>query len=200
VRDADERFTVESKSLTGLPPASTYELRPRADEVAAYAVLDENALEAIKRRLAKHLRGSGVLMLHDLAVPAAASTIDHLCIGPNGITAVDVERSPGGRDREELVHRVSRETEIVAAVLSEAGIQSDQISGAVCQTGRLKSFMPGASSSEGIVVGPPRRVAKVTRAERAGRPLDVQLALAVVRTRLGHAGQRSYAITRPTAT
>ena len=186
---------MESESLTGLPATRAYELRPRAEDLP-YSVLDQNDLERIKRRLAKHLRGSGVLMLHDLAVPAAASTIDHLCIGPNGITAVDVERSPEGHGREELVHRVSRETQILAAVLTDAGIRSDQISGAVCQAGRWNGLKPG-SSSQGIVFGSPRRVAKVACAERAGRPLDVQLALAVVRTRLGHAGQRSYAITRP---
>src|SRR5215204_4569769 len=145
---------MESESLTGLPATRPYEPRPPASEAdLPYAVLEENTLERVKRRLAKHLRGTGVLMIHDLAVPAAASTIDHLCIGPNGITAVDVERSPERRGRDELIHRVSRETEILSAVLTEAGIRSDQISGAVCQAGRW-SLKPGSATTQGIVVGP----------------------------------------------
>ena len=188
---------MESESLTGLPAARPYELRPHAQEEGRYSAVDQDSLERVKRRLAKYLRGSGVLMIHDLAVPAAASTIDHLCIGPNGLTVVDVERATEGGVHEELIHRVSRETEILAAVLTEAGIRSDQISGAICKSDRWSAIKPGSSARQGIVVGSPRRVARAARAERAGRPLDVQLALAVVRNRLGHVGQRSYAITRP---
>jgi hypothetical protein len=161
---------------------------------APYAVLDDNALERIKRRIAKHLRKSGVLILHDIAVPATSTTIDHLCIGPNGITAIDVERTPKGDDREAVIRRVSRETEILAAILTEAGIESERISGAVCETGR---WAARGSTEDGITVGDPRQVAKVARSDRGGRPLDVQLALAVVRNRLGREGQRSYSITRP---
>ncbi len=192
---ADDEWDVESESLTGLPATRAYEARPRAQTEARYAILDEKSLDRIKRRIAKHLRGSSVLMLHDLAVPATATTIDHLCIGPNGITAIDVERARAGQDREALVRRVTRETEILAAILTEAGVRSEQIGGAVCQTGRgLGLSRPTAN---GITFGDARRVAKFARNDRGCRPLDVQLALAVVRQRLGYEGQRSYRITRP---
>jgi hypothetical protein len=187
---------VESESLTGLPATRAYELRQHAAEHEhSYAVIDQSSLERIKRRIAKHLRGSGVLMLHDLAVPATATTIDHLCIGPNGVTAIDIERAREGDGRAALVRRVSRETEILAAILTEAGIRSEQISGAVCQTGRFAGLR--GSNAHGITFGDPRRVAKVARSDRGARPLDVQLALAAVRNRLGFEGQRSYSITRP---
>ena len=184
---------MESESLTGLQASRAYELRPRAvEDDTAYAVIDPKELERAKRAIAKHLRGSGVLMLHDLAVPATSTTIDHLCIGPNGITVVDIERTT---DRETLVRRVTRETEILAAVLTEAGIRSERIRGAVCQTGRLSAVR--ASTLHGVPFGGPRKVAKVAASDRGGRPLDVQLALAVVRNRLGFEGQRSFGITRP---
>ena len=185
---------MESESLTGLPPTGVYELRARAHEhELPHAVRDEASLERIKRRIAKHLRGTGVLMLHDLAVPATATAIDHLCIGPNGITAIDIERQ--GHDRETLVRRVTRETEILGAMLMEAGIGSEQIGGAVCLS--ESRFGSRTTTRNGITFGPARRVAKFASADRGGRPLDVQLALAVVRNRLGFEGQRSYAITRP---
>jgi hypothetical protein len=195
-KPADELGDVESESLTGLPATRAYELRPPASESEfPHAVIDDTALERIKHRLAKHLYGSGVLMLHDLAVPATATTIDHLCIGPNGVTAVDVERAIDGQGREALIRRLTRETEILGAVLMEAGIGSEQIGGAVCHPGR--GFSRRGTTANGIAFGHPRRVARFARADRGSRPLDVQLALAVVRNRLGYAGQRSYPITRP---
>ena len=189
---ADVVTDVESESLTGLPATRAYELRPRANEYdPSHAVVSAKALARVKGRLSSHLRGSNVLMIHDLAIPATATTIDHLCIGPNGLTVVDVDRAG---DREILVRRVTRETEILAAVLTEAGIGSERIKGAVCQTGRLPG---GGATVHGIPFGQPRRVAKFARSDRGGRPLDVQLALAVVRHRLGFEGQRSFGITRP---
>jgi hypothetical protein len=187
---------VESESLTGLPATRAYELHPRAAEHdLPHAVLDDSALERIKGRIAKHLQGSGVLMLHDLAVPATSTMIDHLCIGPHGVTAIDVARAREGDHRETLIHRVTRETEILGALLTEAGIRSEQIAGAVCHSGRWSG--PRSTTSNGIAFGHPRRVAKIARSSRGGRMIDVQLTLAVVRNRLGFAGQRSYAITRP---
>ena len=185
---------MESESLTGLPGTRVYELRARTlEHEPPHAVLDEASLQRIKGRLAKHLRGTGVLMLHDLAVPATATAIDHLCIGPSGVTAIDVERE--GHDRETLVRRVTRETEILGAILMEAGIGSHQIGGAVCLSGRRLGSR--GSTRNGIAFGHPRRVAKFASADRGGRHLDVQLALAVVRNRLGFEDQRAYAITRP---
>jgi hypothetical protein len=186
---------VESESLPGLVGASAYEVLSRAPATRMpFSRLGEDDLERVKRQLAKHLRGAGVLILHDLAVPATATMIDHLCIGTNGITAVDVERELGD-DREAIVHRARRETEILAAILTEAGVEPEQIEGAVCRLGRGLSLR--SSSLGGISFGDPRRVAKVVRRPRTGRPVDVQLALAVVRNRLGHLGQRSHRITRP---
>lgn len=189
---------MESESLPRLGTAPSYELRSRAGAPTLeqqFEYVDEVTLRKLERRIAKHLRGSGVLLLHDLAVPATATTIDHLCIGANGITAIDIERDPKGQGRPALVERVQRETEILAAFLTEAGIASEQISGAVCRSGRGISL--GSSTAGPITISDPRGVAKVARRKSPRRELDVQLALAVVRNRLGHEAQRSHRITRP---
>jgi len=193
---------VESESLPRLSSAPSYELRSRGGVAtpgpSAGQQLGAEDLERVEFRIAKHLRGSGVLVVHDIAVPATATTIDHLCIGPNAITAIDVERSRDGHGRGELADRVLREAEILAAILTEAGISSDRIRGAICRTRRgLPPLGIGGSTAGSITIGDERAVARVARRSVKGGSLDVQLALAVVRTRLGREGQRSHRLTRP---
>ncbi len=189
---------MESESLPRLGTAQGYELRSRAGEtVTAHPeTVDLDALERIERRLVKQLKGSGVVVLHDLAVPATATTIDHLCIGVNGITAIDVERAPGD-GRAELVGRVMRETEILSAILGEVGVRAEQICGAVCRSDRGLSLRPSSKSAGPITIGDVRGVAKLARRVRSGGPVDVQLALGLVRNRLGREDQRSHRCTRP---
>jgi hypothetical protein len=185
---------VESESLPLLGTAPSHDLRAPAEPVVD-GFLSAEELGRIERRMAKQLRGSGVVMLHDVAVPATATTIDHLCIGPNAITAIDVERAPRGHGRAELVGRVMRETEILAAIMSEAGVRAEQICGGVCRPGR--ALMPRGSRSGAIAVCDVRGAARLARRAAVGDPIDVQLALAVVRNRLGYEDQRAHRMTRP---
>lgn len=193
---------MESESLPRLSSAPSYELRARADAAAPANGLGKQLsaadLERIEHRIAKHLRGSGVLVVHDLAVPATATAIDHLCIGRSAITVIDVERSRDGHGRGELADRVLRETEIVAAILAEVGITSGSVRGAICRTRRgVPALGLGTSRSGSIAIGDERAVARVARRPSKGRAVDIQLALAVVRNRLGREGQRSHRLTRP---
>lgn len=192
-RAAADGGSVESESLPLLGTAPSHEARSAA-HAGAPELIDLGALERIERRIVRHLRGSGVLIVHDLAVPATATTIDHLCIGPNAITAIDVERSAHGDGRTELVGRVMRETEILAAILGEAGVRAEQIAGGVCRQGRALGLR--AARTGAITVCDARGAAKLARRARCGRPIDVQLAAAVVRNRLGYEGQRSHRVTR----
>jgi hypothetical protein len=185
---------VESESLPLLGTAPSHELRAPA-EPATDGFLTPDDLARIEQRIAKQLRGSGVVMLHDVAVPATATTIDHLCIGANAITAIDVERAPKGHGRAELVGRVMRETEILAAILGEAGVRAEQICGGVCRPGR--ALMARGARSGAITVCDVRGAAKLARRASVGGPIDVQLALAVVRNRLGYEDQRAHRTTRP---
>lgn len=190
---------MESESLPHPGAAPAYDLRARPGGATLpgrqIEPVDSSVLERIERRIARRLRGCGMLILHDVAVPATATVIDHLCIGPNGITAIEIERDRRAAGRVELVERVARETEILAAILVEGGIASEQVAGAVCRSGwRL---WPRGGGDGPVAVGGVRTVARVARADHGGRPVDVQLALAVVRNRLGFEGQRSHRVTRP---
>ena len=181
---------VDSESLPLLGVAD--EARPRGD---AEPVARAEAFARIERRIERGLRGSGVIVVHDLHVPATATAIDHLCIGENAITAIDVERAPGGDGRAALVGRLMRETEILAAVLGPVGVDAERIRGGVCRLGRLP--VPRSGRSGAIAVCDARGAAKLARRAAEGRRIDVQTVLAVVRHKLGHEGQRSHRITRP---
>jgi Nuclease-related domain len=184
---------VESESLPRLGSAPGMDLPAHADEDQ----LDDAALERVERRIAKYARGGGLLIVHDIAVPATATVIDHLCIGPHGITAVDVERSRTGDGQAELADRVLREAEILAAVLSEVGVAADRIRGAICHSSGALPPLGFGGSRGSITIGDERAVARLARRQVKGRRVDVQLSLAVIRNRLGREGQRSHRLTRP---
>jgi hypothetical protein len=77
------------------------------------------------RRLEALLAGSGVHLLNDRRVPGARATIDHLAIGPRGVTVIDAVRETGrarvvdgrllvdGEDRTILVRNVLRQVEVI---------------------------------------------------------------------------------------
>jgi nuclease-like protein len=190
---------VEIKSLPGLGTTRPYELRSPALVLPGATTRDggPEELERVERRLAKHLRGSGVTVIHDLAVPALATTIDHLCIGPGGVTLIEVERSSearGSPDRTDFADRVAREVDLLAKVLTEAWVAPEQVVGAICRSGARDPRR--TISSGGITVAGARGVAKLARRPLAGAEFDVQLAAAVVRNRLGLESARSYRVTR----
>src|SRR5215208_2174951 len=80
------------------------------------------------RRLEGLLAGSGVRLLNDRRVPGARATVDHLAIGPRGVTVIDAIRESGrvrvvdGRllvndeDRTTLVRDVQRQVEVIRSV------------------------------------------------------------------------------------
>jgi hypothetical protein len=139
-------------------------------------------------RLAKHLDGSGVSLLHDRRIPGhGQANIDHIAIGPGGITVIDtkthrgqirVDRigglfSPrrsvlliGGRDQTRLVDRVERHIEYVRSALSGVGDGELEILGALCfpKVDGLPLF--GRLSVRGVVIDGPKPVARL--AARAG--------------------------------
>lgn len=105
-------------------------------------------------RLEKHLAGTGVRLLHDRRIPGHGNAnIDHLAIGPGGVTVIDskthrgkikVERVGGlfaprrtvllinGRDQTRLVEGVERQVGLVRSALSRAGSADTEIRGALC--------------------------------------------------------------------
>lgn len=109
--------------------------------------------ERAARRLQKHLRDTGVQLLHDRAVPMSLANIDHLAIGPGGVTVIDAKnvrgrpqvvrrggilgkRSEhllvGGRDRTSLVEGVESQVGEVIAALKDRGHPEVSVTGVLC--------------------------------------------------------------------
>lgn len=109
--------------------------------------------ERVGARLAKLLAGKGVVVLHDRRPATSLANIDHLAIGPGGITVIDaknvkgdvrIERSGGlfgprttrltigGRDRSRLVEGVERQVAEVAAALVDLGFDRVGVLGVMC--------------------------------------------------------------------
>ncbi len=132
-------------------------------------------------RLAKHLAGSGVRLLHDRRIPGhRRANIDHVAVGPGGITVIDskmhrgrirVERVGGlfsprrsallieGRDRTRLVDGVERQIEFVRAGLACPHLP--EIRGALCFANPEGLPLLRQLSVRDIVIDGPKSIARL---------------------------------------
>jgi len=146
------------------------------------------------RQLERHLSGRGVIVLHDRRIPGRGN-IDHLTVGPGGITVIDTKssrgrlqlRTVGGilsprreqllvnrRDRTSQLDGLGRQIAAVKRVLAKANLDQVQVLAALCypnidglpRLGQLRA------RSGTIIIDHPRGVAKLAR--RPG-PLNLQL-------------------------
>jgi len=125
------------------------------------------------RRLEGLLAGSGIRLLNDRRVPGARSTIDHLAVGPQGVTVIDAADESGrarvvdGRllleadDRTTLVLDVLRQVEVIR--LGLASSPSLPVNGAICWVEadglpRLRKL-----SLHGVPIDGPRALAEELR-------------------------------------
>ncbi len=90
-------------------------------------------------RLAKHLRRTDVALLHDRRIPGSRANIDHLAVGPGGVTVIDSKHVKGkahakrrgglfsprtehlviaGRDRTKYVEGVEQQIALVRQVVA----------------------------------------------------------------------------------
>ena len=138
-------------------------------------------------RLEKHLAGYTVKLLHDRRIPGHGNAnVDHLAVGPGGVTVIDskthrgevrVERvgglftdrhsilKIGGRDQTKLIDGVERQVKLVAAALTRVGFGDLDIRGALCFPD--PDGLPLRQLSvRGIVIDGPKPIAKLAR--RAG--------------------------------
>jgi hypothetical protein len=138
--------------------------------------------ERAAARLTRLLAGTGVVLLHDRRIPGTQANIDHLAVGPGGITVIDTKRLTGKvqvrgrglkaelrvgrRGRSKLLEGVAWQLERVRDVAGDADIAA-----ALCfvETGGLPMFH--ALRPRGILVDGPRAVARLAR--RPG-PLDAR--------------------------
>jgi hypothetical protein len=148
----------------------------------------------VAARLAKLLDGHRVELLHDRRIPGNRANIDHLAIGPGGVTVIDAKNYTGkvrtesrgglfrartehlvigGRDQTRLVEGVKYEVELVRAALERAGERSD-VRGALCMADVDGLPMLGHPCVDGIAIDGPRFVARIAR--RPGTHTDAVVA------------------------
>lgn len=138
----------------------------------------------VGKRLTQLLAGSGVYLLHDRLVPGRRhANIDHIAIGPGGVTVIDAKALVGkvrvgsratlfgpsrtkllvkGRDRTQLVYAVRGQAEAVRGLLERQGITCD-VRAALCfaDTGGLPLMR--RLEVEQVTIDGTRRVAKLAK-------------------------------------
>jgi len=150
--------------------------------------------ERVAVRLRKLLDSQGVELLHDRRIPGSRANIDHLAIGPSGVTVIDAKNYAGkvrtevrggllrprtehlligGRDRTRLVDSVKRQVERVREALDRAGEQADVL-GVLCMADVGGLPLLGHPSVDGVAIDGPRYVAKIAR--RPGPHTEIDIA------------------------
>jgi hypothetical protein len=135
------------------------------------------------RELAKHLRGSDAVLLHDRRVPGRGRVnIDHLAAGPAGVTVVDT-RADAGTSSSLSACSLARSSwsstgEIVRVrstpssgrckasrnALERGGAHGIRVTGALCYPFMRRRWLHNSRARGGlIVVDQPRQIAKHTR-------------------------------------
>lgn len=138
------------------------------------------------------LRRTSVIVIHDRRIPGhGRANIDHIAIGPGGVTVIDTKSSRGqvqlsttgivnrreqllinGRDRTSQLDAVERQVKQVAAVLDRHGHENVPVVGALCFPFMRRSLFHYSRAREGrISVDDPVHIAKL--AARPGK-LDTQ--------------------------
>lgn len=135
------------------------------------------------RELAKHLRGSDVALLHDRRIPGRGrANIDHVAIGPAGVTVIDTKSGRGnvelttrllsreeqlvvnGRDRTSQLDALERQMQRVSSALERSHGHGVQVTGALCYPFMRRRWLHNSRARGGlIVVDQPRQIAKHTR-------------------------------------
>ncbi len=138
----------------------------------------------VAKRLAKLLDGTGVHLLHDRRAPGRSkANIDHIAVGPGGVTVIDAKMLSGkvrvesrggasrprrrlllvnGHDRTRLIGGVRGQAEAVLALLERHAVVCE-VRCALCfaRPDGLPWFQ--RLELEGVTIDGPRRVAKLAR-------------------------------------
>jgi Nuclease-related domain len=121
--------------------------------------------ECAAARLTRLLRTTPVVLLHDRWLPGSRANIDHLAVGPGGITVIDTKRLAGRVEvRSKLLDGAARQLAVVSASFEEVDVRA-----ALCFVEPSGLPLLGRLQPRGILIGGPRGVARL--AKRSG-PLD----------------------------
>ena len=127
--------------------------------------------------LVRRLKDKGVILLHDRAIPGSRANIDHIAVGPGGITVIDAKAVTGrtrvetrggllskktqrlivgGRDKTKLIEGVERQVDLVREVFGDYDIR-----GALCWMKFDGLPLIGTVEMRGIRVDGPKPIAKI---------------------------------------
>jgi Nuclease-related domain len=147
--------------------------------------------EHTARRLNALLDGRGIVLVHDRRMPGSQANIDHLTVGPGGVTVIDTkwlrgkvrvrrERGlfsgsherlmVGGRDRTKLVEGVRRQVAVVSELLGD-GVG---VVGAMCFVDSDGLPLFSKPKLGGVRIAGPRGVARLARRNGSLSPSEVQ--------------------------
>ena len=142
---------------------------------------------ATARALEQRLHRSDVVLMHDRRVPGRGrANIDHIAIGPTGVTVIDTKSSRGrvqlatagiinrreqllvnGRDRTSQLDSLQRQMERVASVLVHSGAGDVSVFGALCFPFMRREWLHYSRARDGLItVDDPAHIAKLVK--RAG--------------------------------
>lgn len=142
---------------------------------------------ATARALATRLQRSNAVVIHDRRVPGRGRTnIDHIAIGPGGVTVIDTKSSHGrvqiatvgilhrreqllvnGRDRTSQLDALERQLARVATVLDRHDASDIGVLGALCFPFMHREWLHYSRARNGLItVDDPAHIAKLTK--RAG--------------------------------
>ncbi len=139
--------------------------------------------EHTARELDRHLRGSDIALLHDRRIPGRGrANIDHLAVGPAGVTVIDTKSGRGnvelstrlfsrqeqlvvnGRDRTRQLDALEAQMQRVSSALERGGAHGIHVAGALCYPFMRRRWLHNSRARGGlIVVDQPRQLAKLTR-------------------------------------
>jgi hypothetical protein len=146
-------------------------------------------------RLAKHLDGTDVRLLHDRRIPDhGQANVDHLTIGPGGVTVIDSKTHRGEirvdhvgglfaprravllinrRDQTRLIDGVERQVGYVRAALRDLGGPDVELRGALCfpNVDGLPLFRQPCMRD--IIIDGPKSVSKLAARPGSLRPEDI---------------------------
>ena len=154
--------------------------------------------DMIGRRLEELVADFDVAVLHDLRGSDFAPPIDHVCVGPGGVTVIDSKsyearvRGRGGelwvgrRNNTTLVPGVLAEVDVVRDALEGFGLTDVDVRGAICSRHR-GGLRIRSSSVDGVRVDDLAALARLARREPIGPRLDVERAAESLRLSIGSA-------------
>jgi hypothetical protein len=148
----------------------------------------------LARKLEKWTAEHGVVLLHDRRMPPGRGNIDHIAIGPSGVTVIDAKRYRGriavehrggllrartghlrvdGREQTKLVDGVLAQAEAVRQVLAGSSYDGVLVRAALCFVGGDWPLL-GRLQVRGVPILPPRHAAKLCRVEGPLEPSQVE--------------------------